>query len=263
MTPSTTQLTIDDRGVATLTLLRPEKHNALNRDLIDALSVTAARLAADAAVRVVVLRGAGESFCAGGDLEWMKQQFTATPQERMTEARKLANLFRTVNELPKPVIAAVQGSTFGGGIGLVSVCDNAIAAADARFGLTETRLGLIPATIGPYVVARLGEGPARRVFMSARVFPAQEALALGLVGAVVERAELDARIEAEVAPYLSAAPDAVAAAKALARHLGPIIDDAIIEDSIRRLAETWEKPEAQEGIAAFFEKRKPSWCPDS
>ncbi|MTH99288.1 crotonase/enoyl-CoA hydratase family protein [Roseibium sp. RKSG952] len=250
----------DARGVATLTLNRPEKHNSLSGLMIDELSEAAANLAQDEAVRVVVLTGAGSSFCAGGDLGWMRRQFEADRDTRMHEARKLAMMLHALNELPKPLIGRIQGQAFGGGIGMMSICDTAIAVEGARFGLTEVRLGLIPATISPYVLARMGEGKARRVFMSARIFDAGEAKALDLAASVVPEKELDAAIEAEIKPYLTAAPAAVAASKALARSLGTPITPAVIDDTIRRLADTWETPEAQEGISAFFDKRKPAWA---
>ena len=251
----TLRLETDARGIATVTLARPDAHNAMNAAMIAELHETADALGADAAVRAVVLTGEGRSFCAGGDLNWMRQQFEAAPETRMVEARKLAHMLRAWNVCPKPVIGRIQGQAFGGGVGLMSVCDVAITVDGARFGLTETRLGLIPATIGPYVIARLGEGYARRVFMSARLFDAGEAVSLGLAARAVSPDLLDEAIEREIAPYLATSPVAVAAAKALARTLGPSIDDGVIEDSVRRLAETWETDDAQEGIAAFLEKR--------
>ncbi|MBN9673988.1 crotonase/enoyl-CoA hydratase family protein [Roseibium aggregatum] len=259
MTFQTIALDTDARGVATLTLDRPDKHNSLSAAMIDELTAAATQLASDDAVRVVVLTGAGESFCAGGDLGWMREQFHADRETRMAEARKLASMLKSLNELPKPLIGRVQGQAFGGGIGMMSVCDTVIALDSAKFGLTEVRLGLIPATISPYVLARMGEGKARRVFMSARVFGADEARDLDLVAKVAPETELDEAVEKEIRPYLSAAPAAVAASKALARALGPTISADVIEDTIRRLADTWETPEANEGIAAFFEKRKPNW----
>lgn len=259
MSFETLRLTWDDRGVATLTLNTPEKHNALSARMIAELSEAAARLDADASIRVVILAGEGASFCAGGDLGWMREQMSADRATRMAEARKLAQMLYALNTLGKPVIGRVQGNAFGGGVGLISVCDTAIAVAGAKLGLTETRLGLIPATISPYVLARMGEGRARRVFLSARIFDANEAIELGLVARVVPVDALDGAIEAEVKPYLAAAPGAVAAAKALARSMGPRIDAAIIDDTIRRLADTWEQAEAMEGVSAFFEKRKANW----
>lgn len=259
MSYETLQLSVDDRGVATLTLNRPDKHNAMSGQMLDELTAAVAHLGSHPAVRAVVLAGEGESFCAGGDLGWMRAQFEATRAERMAEARKLAMMLQALNTLPKPLIGRVQGPAYGGGIGMMSVCDVVVAVDGARFGLTETKLGLIPATISPYVLARMGEGRARRVFMSARLFGTEEARELGLVARVVGADQLDAAVEAEVAPYLKVSPDAVAAAKALARSLGPCIDEAVIDDTVSRLADCWEHPAAQEGIGAFFDKRKPSW----
>lgn len=260
MSFSTLLLDTDARGVTTLALNRPDKHNALNGAMIGELQTAAAMLAADPAVRVVVLTGVGSSFCAGGDIDWMRQQMAASRQQRMAEARLLAEMLGALNTLPKPLIGSVQGQAFGGGVGLMSVCDVAVGVEGTKFGLTETRLGLIPATIGPYVVARMGEALARRVVMSARLFDASEAVELGLLARAVPTQVLDAAIEAEVAPYLSAAPGAVARAKGLVRRLGPAIDRAVIEETIAALADAWESDEAREGIAAFFEKRKPKWA---
>ena len=162
--------------------------------------------------------------------------------------------------VPTMNLGHIHGGAFGGGVGLACVCDVAIADEGTRFGLTETRLGLIPATIGPYVIARLGEGPARRVFMSSRLFDASEAVTLGLVKKAVPAEALKDAVRAEAAPYLKVAPGAVGRAKALARRLGPVIDDAVIDDTIERLADAWETDEAREGIAAFLEKRPPRWA---
>jgi methylglutaconyl-CoA hydratase len=253
-------LEVDASGIAILTLDRAEKHNALSGAMIDEIAAAAGLIAAEAGIRAVVLTGAGRSFCAGGDLGWMREQFAADRAGRMAEARRLAAMLNTLNTLPKPLIGRINGQAFGGGVGMMAVCDVAIAAEGARFGLTETRLGLIPATISPYVVARMGEGRARAVFMSARLFDAEEARALGLVHRVVPAEGLDAAVEEETDAYLAAAPGAVARAKALARALGPRIDEAVIEDSVARLADTWESEEAREGIAAFFDRRKPPWA---
>ncbi len=249
----------DERGVAVLALMREEKHNALSAEMLAELTQAAADLGADDSVRAVVLTGTGTSFCAGGDLDWMKAQMNASRAERMEGAWALANMLRALNEMPKPLIGRVQGHAFGGGVGLISVCDVAIAAEGAKLGLTEVRLGLIPATISPYVIAHMGEAMARRVFMSGRVFEAAEAKALGLVAKSVIPEHLDLAIEAEIKPYLSAAPSAVAAAKKLVRSFGPVIDDAVIERTVEALADIWETPAAMEGILAFFEKRKPVW----
>ena len=227
--------------------------------MCDEIAEAAARIEADAGIRVVVLTGEGRSFCAGGDLDWMQEQVAASRAGRLAEARRLAMMLQALNTLGKPVIGRVHGAAYGGGVGLMAVCDAVVAASDARFGLTETRLGLIPATISPYVLARIGEGRARAMFFSARVFDAAEAQALGLVTRVVPAADLDAAVEAEVAPYFATAPGAVAAAKRLARSLGPRIDAEVIEATIARLADVWETPEASEGIAAFLAKRPAAW----
>jgi methylglutaconyl-CoA hydratase len=259
MTWTSLTLETDPRGVARLLLNRPEKHNALSAELCDELAAAAAAIEADPGIRAVVLTGAGASFCAGGDLGWMRAQFAANRDRRIAEARRLAGMLQALNTLGKPVIGRVNGAAYGGGIGMAAVCDSVVAAETAKFGLTEVRLGLIPATISPYVVARMGEGNARAVFFSGRIFDAEEARALGLVTRVVAPEALDDAVEAEVGPYLAAAPAAVAAAKRLARSLGPRIDAEVIEATIARLADTWETPEAQAGIAAFFEKRPPPW----
>ncbi|AVO37217.1 crotonase/enoyl-CoA hydratase family protein [Pukyongiella litopenaei] len=255
----TLKLETDARGVAALTLNRVEKHNAMSAQMIDELTGAAARLADDDAVRVVVLTGAGKTFCAGGDLAWMQVQMAADSETRFVEARKLAGMLNALNALPKPVIGALQGNAFGGGVGIASICDVAIGVDSLKMGFTETRLGIIPATIGPYVLARMGEANARRVFMSARIFGAEEAVRLGLLARAVPAGDLAAAVEAEVAPYLSCAPGAVAAAKRLARDLGPRIDAEVIDSTIRGLVARWETDEAQEGIGAFFDRRKPSW----
>ncbi|MFK7868999.1 MAG: crotonase/enoyl-CoA hydratase family protein [Roseobacter sp.] len=255
----TITLEVDARGVATLMLNRPDKHNAMSAQMLDELHAVAGQLAQDDKVRVVVLSGAGKSFCAGGDLGWMQDQMKMDASTRKAEARRLADTLGALNTLPKPLVGALQGNAFGGGVGLACICDVVIAADHAKFGLTETRLGLIPATIGPYVLARMGEGPARQVFMSARIFEAPEAARLGIVSRAVPASDLAAAVEAEVTPYLSCAPGAVAAAKRLARQLGPAITEAEIELSVDALAGQWESVEAAEGIAAFFEKRRAVW----
>ncbi|MCF3972136.1 crotonase/enoyl-CoA hydratase family protein [Paracoccus salsus] len=255
----TIRIKTDARGVAMLWLARPDKHNALSQKMMEELTEAAGRLGADSGVRVVVLAGEGASFCAGGDLGWMKAQMGVDAETRRAGARLLAGMLSALNTLPKPLIARVHGNAFGGGVGMMSVCDIAIASREAKFGLTEVRLGLIPATIGPYVLARMGEDKARRVFFSARIFGAEEAVTLNLAARAVPPADLDRAVEDEVAPFLLAAPGAIAAAKAQCRALGPRIDQATIEDSIDRLVAAWEGSEAPEGIAAFFDKRKPAW----
>ncbi|WP_375173524.1 crotonase/enoyl-CoA hydratase family protein [Pseudooceanicola sp.] len=259
MTHDTVSITRDDRGVATLWLDRADKHNALSAQMIREMHEAADTLAKDDTVRVVILAAKGKTFCAGGDLGWMRDQFDATPDTRAKEAGALAHMLQAINLMPKPVIGRVQGNAFGGGVGMAAVCDVAIGTTGVTMALTETKLGLIPATIGPYVAARMGEARARRVFMSGRPFKGPEAVDLGLLARAVAPEELDEAVEAEVAPYLQTAPAAVARAKALLRHLGPPITTEVIDHSIGELVACWEGPEAPEGIGAFFEKSKPSW----
>ena len=255
-------LTVDGRGVATLTMDRADKHNALSQALIDALTAAAAEIAARADIRVVVLTGAGVSFCAGGDLAWMQEQMRGDDDMRRRAATSIARMLGALNTLSQPVIGKVNGNALGGGVGMACVCDIAIAADHAKFGLTEVKLGLIPATIGPYVLARMGEAKARQVFMSGRVFGAEEAVRLGIIARAVAADELDDAIEAEIAPYLAAAPGAVAAAKRFARSLGPVIDESTVARSIDALIAQWRSDEANEGISAFFDRRKPRWSVD-
>lgn len=251
---------VDERGVAELRLNNPERRNALSAQMMNELAAFARLVRDRRDMRVVVLSGAGGMFCAGGDLTWMKAQINANRETRMAEARRLAMMLKDLNEIPLPLIGRVEGAALGGGVGMACVCDIAIASRDCRIGLTETRLGLIPATIGPYVVARMGEARARRVVMSGRVFRGDEAAALGIVARAVEPEEMDAAIADEVAPFLELPQGPPGRAKALVRSLGPRIDDAVIEASIQRLVDTWETEEAREGIAAFLEKRKPRWA---
>lgn len=249
----------DSRGVATLTLARADKHNALSAQMLAELTQAAAQLAADDAVRVVVLAADGRTFCAGGDLAWMREQMGMDAATRATEAGKLATMLGALNRMPKPLIGRLHGNAFGGGVGMAAVCDVAVGVDSLKMALTETKLGIIPATIGPYVIARMGEGRARRVFMSGRVFGAEEAVDLGLLARAVPEAELDAAIEHEVVPYLACAPGAVAAAKKLAQDLGGAATEEAVAMSIAALAARWETQEAAEGIGAFFEKRKAAW----
>jgi len=257
--PDTIEIAVDARGVARLTLNRPDKHNAMNAAMIAELTEAAGRLGRDPAVRAVVLTGAGASFSAGGDLAWMRAQMKADAATRAREARSLAQMLGALDAMPKPLIGRVQGQAFGGGVGLISVCDVAVGVGGAKLGLTEVRLGLIPATIGPYVIARPPSARVRAVFFSGRVFDAEEAVGLGLLARSVPFDALEEAIEAEVAPYLAAAPGAVAAGKRLVAELAPSVDEAQVARSIEALVSRWEAPESAEGIAAFFDKRRPSW----
>ena len=261
MTYRTISVETDPRGVATLTLNRPDVHNAMNAAMMDEVPEAVAALAGDKSVRAVVLTGAGETFCAGGDLKWMQEQRELEPEARVAGSRKIAVMLGALNELPKPLIGRINGPAYGGGLGMMSVCDIVIAPRAARFGLTEVKLGLIPANIGPYVVARMGEANARQVFLNARLFDAEEAHMLGLVSQLVDPAELDNAVEREIGFILKCGPDAVAATKALIAHIARHGAAGSIDFAMGALADAWERPESAEGIGAFFDKRPPAWDP--
>jgi methylglutaconyl-CoA hydratase len=234
-------------------MTRAAKHNAIDAAMMAELLSAINELGRDRHVRAIVLAAEGKSFSAGADLSWMQAQFSATREERINEARKFALMLKALNEVPKFTLARVHGPVFGGGIGLIAACDCVIASEAASFALTEARLGLIPATISPYVMAKLGEGGARRM-MSGRRFDVTEAMALGLVSKVAT--DLDSAIETELEAMLQCATPALAATKSLFRVQGHTIDKSVIEDTIARLADAWETPEARERIAAFLAKSK-------
>jgi methylglutaconyl-CoA hydratase len=249
----------DARGVLTLTLDRPEKHNAMNAQMIADLTDAAGKLAADEAVRVVVLASSGPTFCAGGDLQWMRDQAMRDRAGKIEGATELALMLKALDDLPKPLIGRVQGNAFGGGIGLMSVCDIVVAAEGAQFALTETKLGLIPATIGPYVVRRIGEGHARRLFLNARRFDAATAHEIGLVSIVRPVGELDEAVEEEVSAFLDCAPGAVASAKSLVQNLARQTIGDPVAYSAGLLADRWESAEGHAGIDAFLNRRPMPW----
>ena len=246
-------------GIATVTFHHP-KSNSLPGHILRGMADAIAACGKDPSVRVIVLRSDGEkAFCAGASFDELVSIDDA--KTGLAFFSGFAHVINAIRKVPVLVIGRIHANAFGGGVGMMAVCDVAVGATGARFGLTETRLGLIPATIGPYVLARMGEAMARRVFMSARLFTADEAVALGLLARAVAPGDLDAAIEAEVKPYLACAPGAVAASKALALRLGGAINRDQIAHSIGQLVSRWESPEAAEGIAAFFGKRKADWMP--
>lgn len=259
MSMQTIKIERSPNGLARLILARPDKHNALNIAMIRELTEAARMLGRDPAVRVVVLAGEGKSFCAGGDLDWMREQMLKDRQGRLAEAGELADMLSVLDAMPKPLIGRVHGPAYGGGVGLMAVCDTVIAADTAKFALTEVRLGLIPATIGPFVVRRIGERGARRFMLNARTFGASAAMGLGLVSEVVSCDQLDAAVAAEVAAILECAPGAVASAKALCRHLARHPGDDQQAWTAQQLADRWETAEAKEGLDCFFARREPSW----
>jgi methylglutaconyl-CoA hydratase len=246
--------------VARLRLNRPELHNAFDADLIARLTVRLGELGNDAAVRVVVLEGEGASFSAGADLNWMRGMAAASEAGNREDALALARLMRTLDELPRPTIARVHGAAFGGGVGLVACCDIAIGAAGAKFGLTESRLGLLPAVISPYVIAAIGARHARRLFATAETVDADEARRIGLLHEVAHPTALDSAVQRQVDLLLKAGPHAAASAKALVRRVAAGGDGARIDaDNADLIARLRVSAEGQEGIQAFLDKRKPAW----
>lgn len=247
-------------GVRRITLNRPEIHNAFDAGLIADLDGAFTRAEADADVRAVVLAASGKSFSAGADLNWMKAAANYTPDENRADAGRLAALLYRMNFLPKPLIGLVQGAAFGGGVGLVSCCDIALASPRATFSLSEVRLGLIPAVISPYVVAALGARAARRYFQTGERFDATTAHRLGLVHEIVEEDQLEAKAQAVLAELALNGPKAMADAKALVRYVaGAPVTAELVAGTVDRIVATRSGAEGKEGVAAFLEKRTPSF----
>ncbi len=247
-------------GITTLTIDRPAVRNALNAELVRAMIDAARAAIADPACRVIVLAGAGKAFCAGADLNWMKAGATFSSDENRADSMQLATLLRTLDESPKPTIARVHGAAYAGGLGLICACDVAIAGTDARFSVSEVRIGLIPAMISPYLLRAIGPRAASRYFLSAEVFDALEAHRIGLVQQTVAPEALDATVASLAAAIRLGGPNALAASKALVRDFGARpIDEATIADTAARIADTRASDEGREGISAFLDKRKPRW----
>lgn len=256
-----TVITEIDDEVGIVTLNRPDRRNAFDDDAIAALTAALESLGADPAVRVVVLSAAGTHFCAGADLHWMERAAAYSEAENLRDAEALTRLLRTLNELPKPTVARVQGSAFGGGVGLIAACDIALGVFDAHFSLSEVKLGLIPAVISPYVIAAIGARKARRFMLSAETFSASEAYRMGLLHEIVaDEAALDEAVGETIDTLLAGAPSAQAECKSLiAAVAGRPIDEDLIEDTARRITCVRAGAEAREGMAAFLEKRNPAW----
>lgn len=248
-------------GVARVTLNRPGVRNAFDDALIASLARTFKEIESDKAVRVMVLAGNGPAFCAGADLNWMKRMAAYGYDENLADARALADMLATLDRMPMPTIARVHGPAFAGGTGLVAACDIAVGTAEAKFCFSEAKLGLSPATIGPHVLRAIGERAARRYFLTAEVFDAGEAERIGLLTLKVEKEFLDKTIEDLLDHLLAGGPQAHREIKALIRSVsGRPVDDALLADTARRIAEIRVSPEGREGIASFLEKRKASWC---
>ncbi len=263
-------------SVARVILNRPDVRNAFDETVIAELTQAFHALGSDGGVRIIVLAARGSAFCAGADLHWMKKMAGYSYEENRADAALLAALLRTIYECPKPVIAKVQGDCYAGGMGLVAACDIAVAAEQANFCLSEVKIGLIPATISPYVIKAMGEQAARRYFLTAEKFSAQEALRIGFVHQVVptnvpdtlegmasaqaRHDPLGAAVDAVVEALLVASPNAIKEAKRLVRDVGGMpLTDALIADTVERIASIRASDEGREGVQAFLEKRKPGW----
>ena len=252
-------LTEHRNRVAWLTLNRPEVHNAFDETLIAGLTDAFTAAAADDSVRVIVLRALGKSFSAGADLNWMKRMAGFSETENLVDAKKLAALLQAIDSSPKPVIARVHGNAFAGAIGLIACSDLAVAVTEAEFAVTEVRLGLIPAVISPYLIRAMGARQARRWFLTAERFSAEQALAMNLVHEVVVADQLDPCVDHWIDAVRRAGPNALKAAKDLVKAIDTAPDAALIEETSRRIAAIRASAEGKEGVAAFLEKRKPDW----
>jgi len=249
-----------DNGIGVVWMNRPEVRNAFNETMIDEITRAFRALDADKGVRAVVLAGYGPAFCAGADLNWMKKMSGYGFEENHADAMALASMLNTIYMMEKPTIARVHGPAFAGGMGLAAACDISVAAYEAEFCLSEVKLGLIAATISPYVVAAMGEHHARRYFLTAERFTAAEAYRIGLVHELAPIAELDARVNELLGHLLAASPSAIAASKDLIRSVARgAIDAGMVVDTATRIAGARASADGKEGVRAFLEKRKPAW----
>jgi methylglutaconyl-CoA hydratase len=259
MTYDTLLVTVADK-VATVTLNRPDLRNAFNEGAIAELARAFDELGRNDTVRAIVLAANGPSFCAGADLNWMKKMAGYSHDENEADAMRLADMLRTIYLCPKPTVARVQGDCYAGGMGLVAACDIVVASDTAGFCLSEVKLGLIPATISPYVIKAMGEQAARRYFLTAERFDAAEAQRIGVAHAVVAPEALDATVAGIVKALVNNSPHAVRQAKTLVREIvGQPVDDALLLDTAGRIAAIRASTEGREGVASFLEKRKPTW----
>jgi methylglutaconyl-CoA hydratase len=249
-----------DAGVSTVTLNRPDVRNAFNQEVIAELTAVFLELGRRPEVRCVVLAASGTAFCAGADLNWMKRMASYSREENLDDATALARMLEVIYECPKPTLAKVQGDVYAGGLGLVAACDIAIAADTAHYCVSEVRIGLIPATISPYLIRAMGARAAHRWFLTAERFAAAQATACGLVHEAVPAGDLDARVAALARTLVQAGPEAVKACKKLLHDVaGQEMSDSLLEDTAERIADIRVTPEGREGIAAFLDKRKPNW----
>ncbi len=249
-----------DEHSAYVTLNRPDVRNAFNAELIDELTDCFHQLTQEAELRAVVIGGAGKAFCAGADLNWMRASIDQSEEANREGARRMAAMFRAIDAAPFPVIGRVQKAAFGGGLGLVSVCDVVVADENAKFSFSETRLGLAPAVIAPFALRKIGLAQARRYFLTAEVFSATEAARFGLVHEVCDEAELDDHVKTFTDRFLKNGPNAVREAKAHIHRMAEMPFEEALEDSASQIAQLRTSSEGQEGVRAFLEKRTPSWA---
>jgi methylglutaconyl-CoA hydratase len=245
--------------VATLTLNRPDVHNAFDAAMIDEMRGALAQLAADDSIRLVVLTGAGQSFCAGGDMRWMRESLTWTREQNRADAEALAAMFEAAWSMPKPMLARVNGAAIGGGAGLVACCDLAVAVDTARFGFGEVKIGLIPAVVAQYVLPKIGLSHARALFVSGERFTAERAFEIGLVHAVTDAESLDETVATLAQRIATSAPEAIAASKRLIDAVWELERDAARRYAVEAIAAARTSAEGQEGLRAFLEKRPPRW----
>ena len=247
-------------GVAHVILNNPERHNAFDDQIIASLLDSFVSVAGNPEVRVMVLKSVGKNFSAGADLNWMKRMAGYSFQENLRDAEALSEMYTALHRMPLPTIVRVQGAAMGGALGLISCCDIALAETDASFALSEVRIGLIPATISPYVVAAIGPRASRRYFTSGERFNATRALELGLVSEVLDREDMDEHLEKLINSILANGPEAVKAAKALVNNVASrVIDQELIDYTCKLIANIRVSQQGQEGLSAFLEKRKPNW----
>lgn len=254
---------LDNRGVLTITLNRPDLHNAFNDELIASLTSSIENSAQDDSVRVIVLTGEGRSFCAGADLNWMKKMKNYSDEENFQDSMKLARLFEVLNSVTKPIVGKINGAALGGGVGLVAVCDYVIAKEDAKFGLTEVLLGLAPAVISPYVIAKIGESHARALFLTGEKFGPEKAKEIGLVHQISLSRYFEKDTDEVISRFLMAAPKAQEATKKLIQNVIRLTNDepahSVIKYTCETIARLRSSNEGQEGMSALLEKRRPAW----
>ncbi|MEH6467936.1 MAG: enoyl-CoA hydratase/isomerase family protein [Porticoccus sp.] len=256
--------TIDTRGVTTITLNRADKHNAFDNQMVNQLTSAFEQTAANPKIRVLVLAAEGKTFSAGADLHWMKHMGECSYEENLRDAEALAHMLKTLNEMPLPTIAKVQGPAFGGALGLISCCDIAIAATHASFAFSEVKIGLIPATISPYIIESMGSRAVRRYFITGETLNAQQAVQLGLINETVEETQMDNTIEQLTTTLLKNSPAAMYSAKQLVREIEHRpINEMLIKKTCERIVEIRRSKEGLEGLSAFLQKRQPDWKRDS